>query len=198
MTSQPSALTPLGFAREYQAYRVADAAIPFVDSRLLAAARFWSRHVEILASESYASFWLEDLPPLLASDVAGRFEDLHPDELVEIATFIEALDADRLATTLTPASLWELAARKWFYVGEVDRARECLTNAEFGMRIAELELLIPNSEFRNSHTVEATETPRLLIRLFGDMEGERTREQPAFGSSPSHTPSRKYASRSTL
>lgn len=153
-----SPFSPLGFTREYQAYRVATAAIPFPDSRLLAAVRFWSRFPDVLYSESYASFWLEDLPPLLAVD-ARVFEDLHPDELTEIAQFIAPLDTVRFTSKVASGSLWEMAARKWLYIGELQRAMQCLSNADVGIRNLKLALPIPHSE--------AHQLPALIVEHLG-------------------------------
>jgi hypothetical protein len=128
MTPQSSALTPLGFTREYQAYRAANLAVPFADSRLLAAARFWLRFPDALSSDSYSSFWLEDLPPLFAT-AHTSLEDLHPDELVEIAEFLGTIDSKQIPITLPVADTWEAAARKWLYVGDIARALKCLAAA---------------------------------------------------------------------
>jgi len=160
MTSQPSSLTPLGFAREYQAYRAANSAIPFPDSRLLAAARFWSRFPETLASDSYSSFWLEDLPPLLAVD-ARVFDDFHPDELAEVATLIARLDSIRFNARLTPASLWEQSARKWLYVGEEGRAIESLGKAGLG-----------STDFTKETTAVGAVEPQLLPSALTDHLGD--------------------------
>ncbi len=167
MTS--SSLTPLGFTRAYQTYRAENAAIPFPDSRLLAAARFWTRHVEFLSSDAYATFWREDLPPLLNTVEVRHFEELHPDELAEIATFVASLDSARIESKIAAAEFWKLGAKKWFYVGEANRALKCLVIADCGFRIADLELSNPQSEIRNPQSTVSA----LLDQLGADESNQK-------------------------
>lgn len=165
MTSPSSSLTPLGFTREYQSYRAANAGVPFPDSRLLAAVRFWVRFPDALTSDSYSSFYLEDLPALLTADPAG-FEDLHPDELAEIAVFLTSLDQTKFTSALTPQSLWEVAARKWLYVGDAVKALGALERA--GIASLDFARNKPNSALDLSDiTSDAQLLPKALLDRLG-------------------------------
>ena len=82
-------LSPLAFTRDYQAYRDASGATPFADTSLLLAARFWMEHPGAMGSETLATFWKEDLPPLFTSVDSIGLDDLAPEELEEIGAFLD-------------------------------------------------------------------------------------------------------------
>ena len=173
-------LSPLVFAREYQRYRAETIGIPFHDTRLLAAAEFWMPRFLALDDDSYASFWLEDLPPLLTTPDPHRFDDLRPDEAEVIATFLRMLNPERFEYSLDSLVVLEVAARKWFYVGEVERALDCLRRAgvgrawpddaenqleEHGNRPGETSGIPGNGLLSDS--TEPSEIPRLLLDRAG-------------------------------
>jgi hypothetical protein len=123
--------SPLTFARDYSAYRARAASIAFADTRLLTAARFWRDHSEALGEPAFESFWREDLPPLLTGAEPSTFVDLLPDELEEIAAFLEQLPST-FTTSVSSAPFWELAAKAWFYVGDVDCGLTALSHTGVG------------------------------------------------------------------
>ncbi|HWO58062.1 MAG TPA: hypothetical protein VNN55_10895 [bacterium] len=158
-----SALSPLGFTRDYQHYRARAAAIPYRDTLLLQAARFWSERSAALGDPAYETFWREDLPPLLEAAGAPDFHDLLPDELEALAKFIERLPPLELTSGIAPPSLWELAAKKWLYVGEVERALRALSHTAIGAGV-DVEPITSASD----DPCEPHEWPQRLLERHGD------------------------------
>ncbi len=153
--SNSNSLSPLAFARAYQVYRQRAAAETFDDTRILLAARFWTENEIAFDNPSLATFWQEDLPPLFAKIPSIDFDDLHPTELEEIASFValvgalsaplrdtedhKQIEGDRRGVLHTPAQpqpvshpIRSLAARKWLYLGDTKRALRCLEQLQLG------------------------------------------------------------------
>jgi hypothetical protein len=158
-----SPLSALSFTRDYQHYRGRAAAIPYRDTRLLQAAQFWSEHSAALGDPAYESFWREDLPPLLETAGAPDFHDLLPDELEALAQFIERLASLGLTSGITPPSLRELAAKKWLYVGEVERALQALSQTAIGAGVDVKPITSASDDPGEPH-----ELPQRLLERHGD------------------------------
>jgi hypothetical protein len=156
MSASVASPSPLSFARDYQAYRRQAAAIHFVDSRLLAAARFWHGQPAALGHPEFESYWREDLPPLLAIPDANRLCDLHPEEREEIARFLATIPSSvASASVWSVESVWEAAARGWLHVGEGSRAWAALRRTAFGDGLSETPPAVTCDDAR--------ELPQLLI-----------------------------------
>lgn len=136
--------SPLSFTLAYQRYRGEVSRIPFADTRLLAAARFWSANAPALNDRAFSTYWLEDIPPILANSKHAQLEDLEPEELEEIAVFVEQAEVvsgnqstppdDAIATSTIPTPslatlIWERASRKWLFLGEASRSLAALAHA---------------------------------------------------------------------
>jgi len=131
--SQNPTLSPVAFTRAYQEYRAIASRTHFADSRLLLAVRFWMGYAQSLESAQFATYWQEDLPPLLSEMHAGMLGDLTAEETEEVAAFVDRAAQVFTDDTLVPNSLvrgiWEAAARKWYYLGQVEQGCEALMKA---------------------------------------------------------------------
>lgn len=167
MDSAAPVISPLTFARDYQTYCHQATPIPYPDTRLLAAARFWRMRLHVLEDPAFESYWREDLPVLLAG--APDLQDLHPAELEEIAEFLEAVST-YLVPSLTADTVWEMAARGWLYVGEATRAWVALLHTHLGQ---DLDADTPSVTCN-----DARDLPQALI----DMLAIRNSQEPADGT----------------
>lgn len=134
MSQASSSHSPLAFARDYQAYRRQAATVPFADTRLLAAARFWLPRHAAIGDPAYESYWREDLPDLCAG--APDLQDLLPAELEEVAAFLEAVSR-HLVPAITADTVWEMAACGWMYVGDAPRAWSALSHTPPGQGLGD-------------------------------------------------------------
>lgn len=162
--SNNPALSPVAFTRAFQQYRAAAGRTHFADSRLLLAARFWMGQIQALESAQFATYWRQDLPPLLSEMHAGVLGDLTAEETEELAVFVEragqVFSDDNLVPEMLLQSVWESAARKWFYLGQVGRACDALMNAGICATPCTEEV---GSILEQAGSLEAHDIPAFLI-----------------------------------
>ncbi|MEW5875441.1 MAG: hypothetical protein AB1752_09695 [Candidatus Zixiibacteriota bacterium] len=182
--THPTPISPLAFTRAYNTYRADSADIAFADTRLLAAARFWTPFAGSLADPVLSSFIAEDWPPLLDLQDPPDVEDLRPAEIEEIARFLDMVASHRLKSrereapvedpvsgaeppvAILPGSAvpsrfahyWQAAARKHLYVGDADSALTALKHAGLIDESTVGQLSIPELP----ETANATDLPSML------------------------------------
>ncbi len=171
-----SAISPLAFTLAYQQYRSEASRNPFADTRLLTAARFWRANEAALHSPAYATYRLEDIPPVLDALNPDQLDDLRPSELEEVARFVERAglvvsysppkdpptsDSDDVGATQSSksAKIWDHAARKWLYIGEASNAVDALLRGGLPFVIATDELA---SILADCSASDATEIPGII------------------------------------
>ncbi len=124
--------TPLTFARSFEQLRSRLESQPAADLRLLLLAEFWPSLSEFRDDQSYRSYF-DEYPSLLTRDISEKcLTDLLPSELrqtlsmtLELRSYHKGNEQAGILRNAVQLLATE-AARKFFYVGAVDDALDCL------------------------------------------------------------------------